>query len=310
VPAVVSVVIPTRDRPTGLSRLLAALARQSLPADRFEVIVVDDGSTPPVREMAYGPGLRILRNESSRGPGAARNCGWRAATTPLVAFVDDDCVPVEGWLEAFVSAARTAGADAILQGQVQPAPDRQNHLRPLSHTIEVSGPSRLFVSANIAYPRALLEQLNGFDERFRRAGEDAELGARALKAEARAEYVPGALVHHEVRDMSLAGHLRHTAKWTDAVGAVAMHPELRELLAARLFWKPTHPWLMGATAALLARRPRLAAVLALPYLRHYWRLYAGHRDELAWALPQHVVIDTWEVATAVRGSLQHRTIML
>lgn len=303
-------VIPTRDRPAGLSRLLAALGRQSLPADRFEVIVVDDGSTPPVSDTAYGPGLRVLRNEPSRGPGAARNCGWRAAAAPLVAFVDDDCVPSDSWLEAIVSAARAAGESVVLQGQVQPAPDHGDRVRPLSHTIEVSGPSRLFVSANIAYPRALLEQLNGFDERFRRAGEDAELGARALKAEARAEYVPGALVHHEVRDMSLAGHLRHTAKWTDAVGAVALHPELRELLVARLFWRPTHPWLMGATAALLARRPRLAAVLALPYLRHYWRLYAGHRDELARALPRHVVIDTWEVATAVRGSVQHHTIML
>jgi glycosyltransferase involved in cell wall biosynthesis len=311
VSADISVVIPTRDRPAGLARLLGALRRQSIGTARFEVIVVDDGSRVPVAVDAEGLCLRILRCEPSRGPAAARNHGWQRADAPTVAFIDDDCVPTDGWLAKIVSAATAGGDRVVLQGAIEPAPEQRANLQPLSHTIEVSGASRLFISANIAYPRSLLAQLGGFDETFTRAaGEDVELGARALKAGARAQYLPEALVYHDVRQLSLAEHLRHTAKWTDAVGAVAMHPELRTLLVARLFWKPTHPWLLAAALALLARRPRLAGLAAAPYLLHYRRVYRGHGQKLARALPVHLAIDGFEVATAVAGSVRHRTLML
>lgn len=307
----ISVVIPTRDRAAGLDRLLRALSNQSIGVSRFEVIVVDDGSRVPVGATPDGLRLRILRRESSHGPAAARNCGWRVASARTVAFIDDDCLPADGWLEAMAGAAQAGGDAVVLQGGIEPDPEHREHLRPLSHTIQVTGASRLFVSANIAYPRALLEQLGGFDESFTRAaGEDVELGARALKAGARAQFVPDALVYHEIRRMSLADHLRHTAKWTDAVRVVAMHPELRTLLVARLFWKPTHPWLLAGAAALLARQRRPAAMAAIAYLLHYRRVYDRDLQSLARALPAHLVIDGFEVATAVAGSARHRTLML
>ena len=303
-------VIPTHDRPAGLARLLTALGSQSLAAERFEVIVVDDGSAVSAGIAGDGPALRVIRHEWPRGPGAARNSGWRVATTPIVAFIDDDCVPTPGWLEAVLAAARSAGEEVVIQGRVEPMPDQRAHLNPLSHTIEVTGASRLFVSANIVYPRSLLEHLGGFDERFARAGEDADLGARAVKAGARATFAPDALVHHEVRGMSLRDHVRHTLKWTDAVGAVAIHPELRTLLTLRLFWKPTHLWLLAGAAAVVRRRPLLAAAAAVPYVAHYRRLYEGDSRALARALPAHLAIDVCEIATAVAGSARHRTLML
>jgi GT2 family glycosyltransferase len=232
------------------------------------------------------------------------------ATTPTVAFIDDDCVPTTGWLEAVLAAARSAGEEVVIQGRVQPMPDQRAQLNPLSHTIEVAGASRLFVSANIVYPRSLLERLGGFDERFTRAGEDADLGARAVKSGARASFAPDALVYHEVRSMSLRDHVRHTLKWTDAVRAVAIHPELRTLLTLRLFWKPTHLWLLAGAAALARRRPLLAAAAAVAYVAHYRRLYEGDSRALARALPAHLAIDMSEIATAVAGSVRHRTLML
>jgi glycosyltransferase involved in cell wall biosynthesis len=310
----VSVVIPTRDRPVGLARLLTALRSQSLGTSRFEVIVVDDGSQVPVSVRPEGLRLQIVRCESSGGPAAARNRGWRAASAPTVAFIDDDCRPSPGWLDAIAGAAGAAvarGDIVVLQGRVEPAPEQREDLTPLSHTIQVTAASRLFVSANIAYPRALLAELEGFDERFARAaGEDPELGARALKAGARTQYLPDALVYHEVRAMGLLAHLRHTAKWVDAIRALAIHPELRTLLVARLFWKPTHPWLLAIAAALLTRQPRLAALAAIFYLRHYRAVYEGDMQSLTRALPVHVVIDAGEIATAVAGSIRHRTLML
>jgi glycosyltransferase involved in cell wall biosynthesis len=298
VPPDISVVVPTKDRPAGLAAVLRALAAQTLTPERFEVIVVDDGSTPAVQAAA-----RVVRHERPRGPAAARNSGWRAARAPLVAFVDDDCVPVPGWLEAIAGAAGDGDA-VVVQGPVGPPPGEEERVTPVAHTIEVGGPSRLFVSANIGYARALLERTGGFDERFRRAcGEDVELGARATAAGAEVRWAPGAVVHHEVRAVGLLGTLRQTLKWTDAVRAVSMHPELRDLLVARVFWRPSHPLLLLAVAALATRRPLLALAAAAPYARH--RAAGGAR----W-LPVHLAIDATEIATAVVGSVRHRTLML
>jgi glycosyltransferase involved in cell wall biosynthesis len=307
VPVEVSVVIPTHDRPAGLARLLDALRGQTIDPRRFEAIVVDDGSRQPASVQPDGLRMLVLRHERARGPAAARNSGWREAQGDVVAFIDDDCTPHPGWLEALLRS--TDGPNAVLQGPVAPMPDQARH--PLSHTIEVGGPTMLFISANIAYPRSLLARLGGFDERFRRAcGEDAELGARATKAGALVRFVPDALVYHEVRDLSLAEHIRHTLKWTDAVGALAIHPELRRMLILGVFWKPTHPWLIGGAAALAVRRPRVAAVALVPYFLRYARIYGGDLDRLIRALPRHLVIDASEIVTALIGSARHGTLML
>jgi glycosyltransferase involved in cell wall biosynthesis len=306
VPVEVSVVIPAHGRPERLSLLLEGLRRQTIASNRFEVVVVDDGSPVPLSAGPDGLALRMLRHAKPRGPAAARNTGWRAARGDLVAFIDDDCVPSERWLEALLAAS---GADAVVQGRVAPAGDRPRH--PLSHTIEVNGPGQLFVSANIAYPRSLLARLGGFDERFKRAcGEDVELGARAVAARATVRFAADALVYHEVRELTLGEHIQHTLKWTDAVEALALHPRLRELLVLRVFWKPTHPWLIGAVVALGMRRPGLAALALAPYLQHYRHAYDDDLSRMARALPRHLAIDTAEVLTALSGSVRHRTLML
>jgi mycofactocin glycosyltransferase len=93
-PADVTVVIPVRDRAGELGQCLAGLAG-------LRVIVVDDGSVRPgpAAAAAAAAGAVCLRRERPGGPGAARNTGLAAAVTPLVAFVDSDCVPHPGWLE-------------------------------------------------------------------------------------------------------------------------------------------------------------------------------------------------------------------
>jgi GT2 family glycosyltransferase len=91
----VTVVIPVRDRPDGVDRLLTALRADPATA-ALPVVVVDDGSVVPVSVRA---GVQVVRHEVSRGPAAARNAGARVAGTPLVAFLDSDCVPRPGWLQ-------------------------------------------------------------------------------------------------------------------------------------------------------------------------------------------------------------------
>ena len=94
----VTVVIPVRDRPAELARCLAGLA------DAPWVIVVDDGSRDQaaISSVAASAGATVLRRPVNGGPAAARNTGLAAADTPLVAFLDSDCVPGPGWLDALL----------------------------------------------------------------------------------------------------------------------------------------------------------------------------------------------------------------
>jgi len=306
----IAVVVPTHNRPAGLARLIKGLRAQTLDRARFEVVVVDDGSDPP---QAVEPGdlrLRVIRHETARGPSATRNSGWRGTASSMVAFIDDDCVPVGGWLEAILDSVDGDPAAVVVQGPVGPPPRDPTQRTPLTHTIDVTGPSRLFVSCNIAFSRDLLHRTGGFDESFLRAcGEDVELGARVRKAGARVQWADGAVVHHELRPLGLPGVLRKTLNWTDSVRVVAMHPELRDLLTARVFWKPTHPLLLLAVAGLLSGRPLIAAGAAAPYVAWHRRGHRGWRAT-AWWLPVHLVIDACEIGTAAAGSIRHRTVML
>src|SRR5205823_3661190 len=97
-----SVVVPTVGR-SSLARLLAALASGRGPR-AAEIVVVDDrraptGPLPGLSGPVAGPAgvrPRVLRGEG-RGPAAARNVGWRATSTPWVAFLDDDVLPPADW---------------------------------------------------------------------------------------------------------------------------------------------------------------------------------------------------------------------
>ena len=311
-----TVVVPTHDRPDLLARLLAALEAQSLGPEAFEVCVVDDGSKQPVGDLSrFDLRLRVLRHNDPRGPAAARNTGWRAALGDLVAFTDDDCRPSPGWLEELLRA--WGGFDErVVQGRTEP--DQRDRIRPLSRTMEVTRPTGLYETCNIAYSRRLLERIGGFDERFRRAcGEDVDLGLRATRAGVELAYSPRALVHHAVHQPSLASMVRHARIWSDAVLALKLYPELRPMLVGGLFWKRTHALLfLAVTGGLVsvARRSLLPVLLSsLPYLQHYRRVYDEAEESLLEAsrrLPAHILIDSVEVATMIEGSARHRTLML
>ncbi|MCU1656575.1 MAG: glycosyl transferase family 2, partial [Pseudonocardiales bacterium] len=94
-PADVTIVIPVRDRPVLLDRCLAALGRA------HPVVVVDDGSCEPqaVAGVAAAHAATLLRRTENGGPAAARNTALARVSSALVAFVDSDCVPPEGWIE-------------------------------------------------------------------------------------------------------------------------------------------------------------------------------------------------------------------
>jgi GT2 family glycosyltransferase len=168
-----SVVIITKDRPVELAAAMRALRALTSAEGEHELIIVYDGEPPSAATLA---GARVIE-----GPGAgfagARNAGLEAARGEIVCFTDDDCVPSPDWADAAIRHLREHPEEVGVQGPISSAP-----WDPLyAHSMRLEAPLKTsFWTANIAYRRALLQELGGFDARLSGVGEDLDLGLRAL----------------------------------------------------------------------------------------------------------------------------------
>ena len=303
----VAVVVATRGRPLRLRWLLNALDEQTLPG--FEVVVAHNPDDAATAEVLRGYPVRTVVAEG--GPAALRNAGWRATRAPLIVFTDDDCRPPRQWLEAAVeAAAREPGA--ILQGPTRPDPDELGvfHHAPHARSQEIEPPHVMAQTCNIAYPRAVLEAVGGFDESFPQAvGEDTDLALRARAAGTPFVAAPAMLTYHAV-EWGLWRRLRGSWRWQHMALLVRRHPQLRRELPLRGWaWKAEHARWLVAAAGLLARRPYLALPWALLTPRRYGsgpRALARSASEL----PGRFLIDGVETAALVRGSVRHRSPLL
>src|SRR4051794_20673657 len=308
----VSIVVPTRNRADRLRALLASLAGQSGPS--FEVIVVDNASDDDTltaiadADASADTHVRGIHLPQPMGPAIARNRGWRSARAGLVVFTDDDVVACPGWLAA-LHAAHERDSGALIQGHTEPDPREVQRLAAFARSQNATGPGPWFQTCNIAYPRELLERLDGFDESFwEAAGEDTDLGWRAVEAGAQVIYEPAAVNWHAVHEPGPVALIRSSQRWRLVVRNLARHPQLRDALHHRVFWKRSHEALLFALVGtvLLRRRGLLAWI---PYIVTQRSQHGSYAGTLA-ALPAHVALDAAETVAMLRGSVEARTLVL
>lgn len=231
-PEQVTLVISTLDRPKLLDRCLrAVLAGVALPS---AVIVVEQGAgdvAPAVRaafrerSVAFER-LRMRRRGVSRG----RNFGVSHASTKLVAFTDDDCVPDPHWLAALVNACRTEIGG--VSGRVLPLPSSEPDLIPASTRLSTTpmlyrglkphAPWDAGTGGNLLLRRQVFDQIGGFDEELgpgtpNRAAEDIDLLYRLLRAGHAIAYAPDAVILHEMKPRR--DHLRVEVSYGFGMGA-------------------------------------------------------------------------------------------
>ena len=318
----VSVVVPSHNRALRLLWLLNALEEQTLPRDRWEVVVVHDSTDGTDRIVREHPLARagVLRHMTlAPGTGTAsrqRNAGWRAARAATIAFTDDDTRPEPDWLDQLLAASRRHPG-AIVQGRTKPDPFEAEvmQLAPRPRSIEEDDPPGPHAqTCNILYPRAALEQVGGFDESIATAGEDWDLKLRATKAGYGYVGEPRALVYHACDEFSVIGAIRFNQRWRTLPKVLKRHPEQRALLHRGLFWQHRHMWMLPALAGvLLARRDALLIAAAGPYLLYAWpdrRARRIGRVRAALELPGIAAVDASELVAMVAGSLRYRTVML
>ncbi len=212
----ISVIVPTFRRPKALRRCLRHLADQHYPTDRFEVIVVDDGTGEPPREAVEEVRGRLsatLCQQPHAGPAAARNTGARHAGGEYLAFTDDDCAPGPGWLSG-LAGCWALHPDAGVGGRtVNMLPG--NLCATVSQVIcdlaydfynGTGERARFFASNNLGMPAGPFRELGGFDESFRWS-EDRDLCDRWLHAGYRLVFAPEAVVYH-ANDLNWVGFFR------------------------------------------------------------------------------------------------------
>ncbi|WP_136414526.1 glycosyltransferase family A protein [Herbaspirillum sp. ST 5-3] len=270
----VSIVVPTRGRPQLLSRCIASLVLQRFDPERFEIIIVDDGPSDDTREVASGwaahtagsgPQITYIPSMGPFGPAAARNHGWRAARAPIIAFTDDDTIARSDWLKNGVRAFNE-DVQVVCGRIVMPLNGTPTDYELDAKNLETAE----FVTANCFCRKHVLEDLGGFDERFRFAWrEDSDLHFRLLDYRANIRREPTAVMMHPIRPAGWGVSLSQVKKVQFDALLYKKHPTLyRRKIRPKPRWDfyLTVAALMVFVVALLVQSAGVALVAGLAWL--------------------------------------------
>lgn len=207
----VTVVVATYNGASTLAECLASLVRLKYP--NYEVLVVDDGSTKPIAEIAAGFPVRYHRIEHNSGLSNARNTGMQLAEGEIIAYIDDDAFADPDWLFFMVQSLLEHRASAVGGPNLSPsgenftahcvhhAPGNPTHVLLGDETAEhVPG-------CNMAYRKSALEAIGGFNVTHRAAGDDVDVCWKLLVRDRKIAFSPSAIVWHRRRP-TLGSYLR------------------------------------------------------------------------------------------------------
>ena len=316
----VTVVIPSYRRGDRLAGLMAALAAQTIDPHRFEVVAVDNASgddtydtlTALAKSVPFS--LRVLQIDVNQGPAPARNLGWHHATAPIVAFLDDDCLPEPKWLAAGLTALGDA-ALGVVQGRVRPPddfnPDAMGHWY---HCQIIDGPTPYFEACNIFYRTDALLETGGFVEDIGWWCEDTSAGwkgGRCRLVPSASPTAPSWCTEVQPRGWRVVLPQRLARGQHGAHGRPATPASRRAgASGARgpIAAQGRRPRVLAVVGLVAGIRMRPALLLALPYL--WWRRpRLDQRDPLRLAA-QTVAVDAARTTGQLRGAVRYRTFVV
>jgi glycosyltransferase involved in cell wall biosynthesis len=258
-----SVIVPTRDRPEKLNSTLAALARQQdIDPRDYELIVVDDGSDPPVA-IERGARARVahLIRLDGDGRSVARNKGAEAAGGELLVFVDDDVLVSPGFLSAHWGArldwpgALQVGATPLPETALAAPFGRFRQRLEDALVPDSAGPlqARRFTAQNMAVERSVFRRLGGFDPELS-VGEDQDLALRHTADGGPIVFVPQARGVHDDHDaLDLESYCARGERYmAELVRLGARHPDWPGTVERALVNGPVR--LGGEPASLTAKK--------------------------------------------------------
>jgi len=327
----VSVVIPTYNRRELLRSAIESLLNQSYPADRYEIIVVDNPSTDGTEETVRSlqeKSQKVLRyyRKKNEGPGSARNLGIEKAKGTVVAFTDSDCVADQNWLDGGV--AKMTDGVGIVQGKTLPNPDQPQ--RKLQQTMKVLSEDSYYQTCNIFYRKEILDSVGGFSPelcgldflgRPRWGGEDADLAWRIKKQGWRSVFAEAAVVYHHVFPVTTLGEFIraiHLSIIFTLAQLLRKHPEMRDSILYRKIFKSKQRALFYILMLSLAAGTFVHwgfLVLGVPYIIrlikvsfHRRPIWSYHRGLALFCII--IFVELIESALSICASLIYRTVIL
>lgn len=250
----VSVIIPARNEAARIGRVVEAVLAQARPGVSLEVIVADDGSSDRTAEAAAAAGARVLRlPDSSGNPAAARNRAAELSTGDPLVFLDADCMPAPGWLDAILTAhdrGITVVGGALDMPPGLPATARCDYYCGwyLVHSRRPAGYVPHHPPPNLSVRRSAFFSTSRFTERqpFSYTNEERHWQAELRRAGHRIWFEPRAVAYHENRPGFL-NLLRRNYRWAyTAIEAKSVTG------TARLAWLYRFPLLTIAASFPLA----------------------------------------------------------
>lgn len=251
----VSVIIPHLNQVEAAVRCLASVKAQDYPADRLEIILVDNGSTQSLAPVtAAFPDVTIL-HEQRPGPGLARNRGVEQAKGDILAFIDADCRAGEGWLRAIVAGLAAPDSTGAIGGDVRIDFVDSRRLTPLEAYEAVFayrqklyiGKQRFSGTGNLAMRpdiHRLVGPFGGIE-----IAEDRDWGRRAHAAGHPVRYRADMVIYHPAR----TNFAQMQTKWRRHVA--------HDLEQHRLTGGSRAKWIAHAAAVLLSAIPHSAMLL-------------------------------------------------
>jgi cellulose synthase/poly-beta-1,6-N-acetylglucosamine synthase-like glycosyltransferase len=219
----VSVIVPVRDGESTIAACLDAILATDYPADRREILVVDNGSSDGTADLIRARPVRYLR-EPRRGVSHARNLGIAESSGKVLAFVDSDCVVEPQWLTELARPFEDPEVGAVA-GDLQHVPPRTPAERQAARLLgnwqrfAFNSDPAYPITANAAYRRDVLDRIGGFDPHMTRA-QDVELGLRFKERSGlRLAYAERATARHRNRTTQL-GFFRQQLGWAYGAGLV------------------------------------------------------------------------------------------
>lgn len=257
----VSVIVPVYNHWNLVPCLIACLARQTVGCQRFELLLVDNGSTELIVPPDLPEWVRILQC-STPGSYVARNHALAHAKAALLAFTDADCQPQPQWLEGLLQEFANAPAESVIAGKILVEP--QNWAAPTVYElydVALGLPQQRYVrtrgygvTANLSMSSKLLVGLGGFDS-SRFSGGDADFCRRATAQGARLIYGESAVVVHPARNSwhELAKKVRRLKGGQIKAGSARQ----RLVFAVRTLLPPLRAWMFALQATRLSHWQRL-----------------------------------------------------
>ena len=221
--------IPVRDGAPTLTTLLDAIDAQTLAPGRFEVIVVDNGSSDGTGALARRRGAVVIEEPRPNRAGA-RNRGVDAAAGDLIAFTDADCVPAPGWLEGLAAClARAPLAAGAVELVTDEHPNRWEELERLWRFRQEAAVAQGWAAtANLGVRRDAFLAVAGFDAGYRHIGEDVDFCLRVRAAGYELAWCAQAVVRHRAESTAAAVLRRafihgyssnqHARRWRGEIG--------------------------------------------------------------------------------------------